>query len=200
MVKKRIYISGNAGGSSVRTAQMFFEAEQRLKENPNYEVFNSYELGFTGKLENEDAKDWFDLILSCDAIYLLHGWLNSAHSISERDIMEKMGKAIIYDKKSPIHNAFEKTNKLRSLIHEFTGCNFDSIITQGRERERYYPRILFCYYCHAYLDINKTTIAKLVKRHFTSVIHALNQYESLNEFCPEFKEINNRLALAYFKQ
>ncbi len=200
MVKKRIYISGNAGGSSVRTSQMFFEAEQQLKENPNYEVFNSYELGFTGKLENEDAKDWFELILSCDAIYLLDGWLDSEHSILERNIMERMGKVILFEKKLAKYKAFDKTERLRNTIHDITGCSFSSIIAKGRERERYYPRILFCYYCHTYLGINKITIAQLVKRHFTSVIHALGQYEDLNEFDNEFKDMNNRLASAYFKQ
>lgn len=95
---------------------------------------------------------------------------------------------------------FDKTNRLRNLLHEVTGCSFGSIIIQGRERERYNPRILFCYYCYTYLNIDKITIAKLIKRHHSSVMHALEQYEALNEHDLEFKDMNNRLASAYFKQ
>lgn len=200
MTKKRIYISGNANGSPEKVEQRFMEAELRLGKDPNHEVFNSYELGFAGILVNEDAKEWFELMLSCDAIYLLDGWFDSSHSISERGIMENMGKAVIYEKKLPFYHIFDKTERLRHLIHEYTGCDYDSIRAQGRDTEKYHPRVLFCYYCYTYLKISKIDISKLINRHRSSVLHTLEQYESLNKFCPEFKYINTKLSSAYFRE
>lgn len=199
MGKMRVYISGNGDVPTEKTEQMFFEAEQRLKENPNYEVFNSYELGFTGKLENEDAKDWFELIWSCDAIYLLDGWLDSAHSISERELMRKMGKAIMYEKELPIYAKFDKTKKIRDLIHSELGYSFESYRAKGRNDERFFPRVLFTHYCFEWLGLKKCEIAPILNQNNCNVIHSLKKYDDLKNACPDFKEMNQIFEDTFLK-
>lgn len=199
MTKKRIYISGNANGSPEKVEQRFMEAELRLKKDPNYEVFNSYELGFAGQLANDDAKEWFELMLSCDAIYLLDSWFYSGRSILEKGIMQAFNKVILHDNKTRLDEMFEKTQRLQYVIHEVTGHPFSFYHSKGRERERCDARTIFIYYSFKYLGLRQSDLAKLFKQHHSNISHAVNKYDELCGVDDDFAQLDAKVKSLFFR-
>lgn len=193
MIKKRIYISGNVNGSPEKTKQKFMDAELHLGKYPNYEVFNSYELGFAGKLAHEDAKEWFELMLSCDAIFLLDGWFYSERSVSEKAIMQDLNKVVLYERKTRLDEMFDKTQRLRHTIHEVTGHPFSFYHSKGRERERCDARTIFIYYSFKHLGLRQSDLAKLFKQHHSNISHAVNKYDELRACDNDFARLDAKV-------
>lgn len=127
----KLYVSGNSNGLLTKVESIFLDTEIELSNR--YEIMNAYELGFlTESMTKENTCEWFSLLRSCDAIYLLDGWMDSNHCIVEKEVMQVMGKEIFYEHPNQINNLFEKTDSLRHAIHEVFGLSFSEIRKKGR--------------------------------------------------------------------
>ena len=195
---KRIYLSGNPNESQYNIQQQLLLVEQNLIRSNNCVVYNSFDLGFHNQLNSEDIKEWFNLLMSCDTLYLLDGWFYSKHCVSEYNIMQGLGKRIHYQDCNPINDIFNETLRLRKIIHEASGYDFFYYTAKGREIEKVYPRFIFIYYSFHYLNISIQDIAKILRLDRTTIIHALNRFEELYKSDLVFNQINDIVAKKFF--
>ncbi|NDW11971.1 DUF4406 domain-containing protein [Bacteroides sp. 214] len=197
----KIYISGNTSGVAIDVEQRFHKAEELLSATTQCEVFNSYELGFLdiSELPKEDVVEWFKLLLSCDAIYLIDGWFQSSDCITERGIMQTMQKMVLYENPSPVYDSFDKTEELRNCLHVRLGYGFDFYRNKGRTNEEFFAKSLFCHYCFEHLKIKKNHIAKILNQSHSNILHALKLHDDLL-CCSQYVEMKNELESVYLKQ
>ena len=91
-----VYIAGPVTGAP-RYEKNFNEAAAMLKEK-GYEVRNPIEPGL---VEGADYRYYINrglkMLMECDAIYILHGWEDSAGAMLERDYAIICGLDIFYE-------------------------------------------------------------------------------------------------------
>lgn len=193
----KIYISGGMDGNMSDVRRRFSDAKDSLLANINCEVYDSYELGFTEvPLSNKTTVDWFKVLLSCDAIYLLDDWFLTPNCISELDLMCKMNKSVMFETPLQIYDTFIMTQKLRDCIDIELGYAFESYRNNKRPEKLFFARVLFCYYCYEHLKIIKSQIAKILNVSHWNVLHSLKQYERLLLY-KEFKDMEAKVAKAF---
>ena len=101
---EKIYISGKITDNANYKAQ--FSSVEKHLQDLGYSVINP------ARLELPDGATWADymrhdikLLCDCDAIYMLHGWRESAGAKIEHKLARDLGMKIIYERKKPVYNA-----------------------------------------------------------------------------------------------
>lgn len=101
---KKIYISGKITDNTNYKAD--FESAELALKNAGFQPVNPAEEHLP------DGATWADhmrqdikLLCDCDAIYMLHGWRESAGAKIENKLARDLGIEIIYERKKPVYNA-----------------------------------------------------------------------------------------------
>lgn len=183
----RIYISGKISGLPLDSVKTRFADVKSFLDEIGFEAVNPLEkdLPHDATWEQHMVKD-IELLLSCDAIYMMDNWMDSTGAGIEYDIAMRTGKDIWFESNIIRENA--KVMRIQNAIHEVTGLKFSDYMAKGRKRDGVYARMLFVYHCRA-MKMKLTKIAKYVHRDHSSMLHLLRKYEDDFRFNPHFREL-----------
>lgn len=96
--KKRVYISGPISGHDLEERRRAFKNAAKFLEQFDYEPVNPMENGLPAEATtHQHMKRDFELLLTCDAIYLMRRWLHSAGCKVEFDVATACGMKVIFE-------------------------------------------------------------------------------------------------------
>lgn len=187
----RIYISGKITGLPQDEARQKFADAQALLDEIGFEAVNPMEQGLPADAtwEQHMVKD-FELLLSCDAIYMMDNWIDSKGAQIEYDVANRLGKDVWFESNVRRDNAI--VMRIQNAIHEVTGLQFNEYITKSRKRDGFFARMLFVYHCRCQ-KMKLTQIAKYVHRDHSSMLHLLHKYEDDFNHTPQFRDMAIRV-------
>ncbi|MDR2910739.1 MAG: DUF4406 domain-containing protein [Bacteroidales bacterium] len=187
----KIYISGKISGLPFTEVKAKFQEMQDFLETLNFEVTNPIKNGLTQQhtWEQHIARD-VELLLPCNAIYMLNGWHNSVGASIEYDIAIRTGKDIWFE--SHVVKNQNMVLKIQNAIHEVTGMKFNEYITKSRKRDGFFARMLFVYHCRKN-RMKLANIAQYVHRHHTAILYILKKYEDETTYNPYFRELAQKV-------
>ena len=183
----RIYISGKISGLPLDDVKVRFADAKSFLDEIGFEAVNPLEKGLPDDApwEQHMVKD-IELLLSCDAIYMMDNWMDSTGAGIEYDIAMRTGKDIWFE------SAFARDNRnvmrIQNAIHEVMGMKFSDYIGKSRKRDGFYARMIFVHHCRA-MKMKLTKIAQYVHRDHSSMLHILKKYGDDMRFNPQFREL-----------
>lgn len=187
----KIYISGKITGLPLQETRQKFADAQALLEDIGFEAVNPIEKGLPADAtwEQHMVKD-FELLLSCDAIYMMDNWIDSKGAQIEYDAANRLGKDVWFESNVRRDNAV--VMRIQNAIHEVTGMQFKEYTTKSRKRDGFFARMLFVYHCRRQ-KMKLTQIAKYVHRDHSSMLHLLKKYEDDFKHTPQFRDMAIRV-------
>lgn len=95
---KRIYLSGPISGHDLKERQQAFAETQQRLESVGWEVVNPMRNGLPADSPtHQHMKRDFELLLTCDTIYMMRRWLHSAGCKLEFDVATAIGLPVIFE-------------------------------------------------------------------------------------------------------
>lgn len=187
----RIYISGKISGLSLQETQERFADAQALLVEIGFEAVNPMAKGLPDDLpwEQHMVKD-IELLLSCDAIYMMDNWTESKGAQIEYDIANRLGKDVWFE--SNVRRENKEVMRIQNAIHEVTGMRFGEYITKSRKRDGFFARMIFVYHCRMH-KMKLTKIAEYVHRDHSTMLHLLKKYQDDFKYSPQFREMAIRV-------
>ena len=187
----RIYISGKISGLPYDEVQERFSGAEDLLTELGFEVANHLKNGLDKDTSwNEHLCKDIEMLLSCDAIYMMDNWVDSTGASIEYDIAIRMGKDIWFESNVVRNNLF--VLQIQNAIHEVTGLKFNEYITKSRKRDGFFARMIFVYHCRMH-KMKLTKIAEYVHRDHSTMLHLLKKYQDDFKYNPQFREIATRV-------
>lgn len=173
----KIYISGKITGIPIEEARQRFEdAELFLADCDMGEIVNPMKKGLP------DSEPWIkhimadiDLLIQCDAIYLMDNWSESQGAQIEYIIAKKLGMVIYHG--FTIEANQNATDIIADVVEDATGFGKEYITGRSRKIRIFYARMMFCYQCAKY-GMDAEEISELIGRTVNTVGYLLRQYET----------------------
>lgn len=187
----KVYISGKISGLPIQKAKERFDNAQALLESCGLDPVNpmSKEMPENATWEQHMVKD-IELLLRCDAIYLMDNWADSRGAQIEYDIANRMKLEFIFESDYIYRN--REVFKIQSAIHEVIGIRLCEYNTKSRNRDFVFARMIFVYQCRR-KKMKLTQIAKYVHRDHSSMLHLLNKYDDEVRYNPQFRDMATRV-------
>lgn len=187
----KVYISGKISGLPIQEAKERFDNAQALLESCGLDPVNpmSKEMPENATWEQHMVKD-IELLLRCDAIYLMDNWADSRGAQIEYDIANRMKLEFIFESDYIYRN--REVFKIQSAIHEVIGIRLCEYNTKSRNRDFVFARMIFVYQCRR-KKMKLTQIAKYVHRDHSSMLHLLNKYDDEVRYNPQFRDMATRV-------
>lgn len=187
----KIYISGKVSGLPYADVQQTFQDAQDLLEDLGFEVVNPLKNGLnhTHTWRQHIVRD-VELLLPCDAIYMMESWVDSVGAGIEYDVAMRTNKDIWFE--SNIVRNQSNVSRIQNAIHEVMGMKFNEYTTKSRQRDGFFARMLFVYHCRQ-CKMKLTNIAKYVHRDHTSMLHLLKKYDDEVKYNPNFRVLAQRV-------
>ncbi len=190
----KIYVSGKISGLPFADVQDRFDGAEALLNEIGFEVVNPLKNGLDkNRSWNEHLCRGIEMLLPCDAIYMMDNWIDSTSALIEYDIAVRMGKDIWFES-SVMQDVRYNVEVLRiqNAIHEVTGLKFADYTTKSRKRDGFFARMIFVYHCRR-CKMTLTKIAKYVHRDHSSMLHLLKKYQEDFDHTPQFREIATKV-------
>ena len=187
----KIYISGKITGLDYADVEAKFQDAQDLLSDIGFEVVNPLNNGLTKEhsWEQHMVKD-FELLLPCDAIYMMDNWQDSIGARIEHRTAFEMNKDIWFE--SNVVSLEKTVLRIQNAVHEATGMKFNEYTTKSRKRDGFFARMLFVYHCRRN-RMKLVEIAKYVHRDHSSMLHLLKKYEDEKKFNPNFRVLAEKV-------
>lgn len=187
----RIYISGKISGLSLPEVQERFGDAESLLSVIGFEVVNPMKNGLSqDSTWNEHLCKDIELLLPCEAIYMMDNWIDSTGASIEYDIAVRTGKDIWFE--SQVVTNTLTVMRIQNAIHEVMGMKFSEYATQSKKREYFFARMIFAYHCRQH-HMHLSEIAAYVKRNHSTMTHLLKKYEDDIKFSPQFRDIATKV-------
>lgn len=186
-----IYISGKITGLDYADVEAKFQDAQDLLSDIGFEVVNPLNNGLTKEhsWEQHMVKD-FELLLPCDAIYMMDNWQDSTGARIEYRTAFEMNKDVWFE--SNIVSLEKMVLRIQNAVHEATGMKFNEYTTKSRKRDGFFARMLFVYHCRRN-RMKLVEIAKYVHRDHSSMLHLLKKYDDEKKFNPNFRVLAEKV-------
>ena len=96
----KVYISGKISGLEYSDVEKKFNDAQKLLESKGFEVVNPLNNGLSKEhpWERHIVRD-IEMLLPCEAVYMLDNWDASVGAGIEYDIATRMNKNVFFEKK-----------------------------------------------------------------------------------------------------
>lgn len=181
----KIYISGKITGLPFPEVEEKFYDAKDLLESLDFEVINPLENGLTQSHSwNEHMVRDIEMLLDCDAIFMLDNWQTSKGADIEYHIACKTGKDVWFESSFVRNQTI--VMQIQKAIHEVTGMRFREYTTRSRKRDAFFCRMIFVHHCRKH-KMRLIDIAKYVHRDHSSMLHLLNKYKDEVKFNPNFR-------------
>jgi len=183
----KIYISGRITGLDYTYVVKKFNDAKDLLESLGFEVINPLNngLGQSHTWRQHIVRD-VEMLLPCEAIYMLDNWMDSVGAGIEYDISMRTGKDILFE--TNIVQNKKNMSKIKDAIHEITGMPFNEYITKSRKSNQCFSRMMFVHHCRD-CNMKLEFIAKQINRDHTSIIYLLKKYEDEINYNPVFRDM-----------
>ena len=187
----KIYLSGKISGLPFPYVQQRFNNAEALLTELGFEVVNPLNNGLDQeKTWNEHLCKDIEMLVPCDAIYMMDNWVDSTGASIEYDIAMRTGKDVWFE--SNVINNHLVVMKIQNAIHEVMGLKFGDYITKSKKRDGFFARMIFVYHCRQN-KMRLTKIAEYVKRDHSTMLHLLKKYQDDFNFNPQFREIATKV-------
>ncbi|MCM1168816.1 MAG: DUF4406 domain-containing protein [Bacteroides sp.] len=179
----RIYISGKVTGMPLESVRGKFAVAKAFLESIGFEAVNPMESGLPADApwEQHMVKD-FEMLLSCDAIYMMSDWVESKGASIEHDIAKRLDIKMFFEEE------VQSIARITDAIHDVTGLSLRDYSTRSRKRNVVYARMLFVHHCRCQ-GMTLSIIARHIHRNHSSVLHMLSAYGNDVVFNPVFRKM-----------
>ena len=97
-MKNRIYISGPISGHDLGERRATFHLTQRFLEHQDFEAINPMKNGLPAEATtHEHMKRDIELLLTCNAIYMMKGWTHSKGCQVEFEVATSIGLPVYFE-------------------------------------------------------------------------------------------------------
>ena len=171
----RTYISGKISGLPFEQVQEKFNQAEELLHSLNIEPVNPLKNGLDrcSSWESHMIRD-IEILLKCDSILMLDGWMTSKGARIEKVIAEEMDLIILFE--SYISGTNKDLQTIKDAIQDVTGLRYDEYTAKGRNRRGFYARMMLIYLCRMREKMDLHQIAMIVNRDHSTVAHSLKTY------------------------
>lgn len=177
---KKVYISGKISDLPIELAKQKFAAAAQLVEQLGHEAVSPFSNGLhdDAPWESHMVKD-IEMLLGCDAIYMLPCWEDSKGARIEKHIAEVTNKAI-YE----MHADKSKGGLFITYFYKVVDLACDAY---GVKQEAFFSKYRCLPLVHARMivthvltlnGVHESRIAKLLNRDRTTVLHYLKKFEN----------------------
>lgn len=188
----KIYISGKVTGFPIDIVRERFGTAESFLIDAGFDVVNPLKNGLavSEPWERHIVKD-IELLMGCDAIYMLDCWRASRGARIEYHIALETGKYFLFE--STIINKDLSIMMLQNAIHEVMGLTFGEYANESRKQECLFARMIFVYHCRKYNKMKLLEISKYIHRTHSAILHLLNIYDDEYKFNKGFRAIADRV-------
>ncbi len=198
----KVYISGKITGLPYTEAKAKFQDAQNLLEMIDVEAVNPTKNGL--KVEQAWEKHLvrdIELLLGCDAIFMMSNWVESVGARCEYHIARETGKIILFeDSKKEIlpftklvgedkHKAWRVYMAMLDVVnlrlHQFIG--------KTRTTTEFFARLILIWNLH-HLDVDVRVIAEFINRSQGAVYHCIKKYDDEYKFNLKFRQIADKVT------
>lgn len=183
----KVFISGDTSGPLKDIKIRFEDAEDYLRKIKHTPI---------NPLNCSTIASRIELLSTCDAIFLLSGWLNSCESKIEKNVADLTGKVILFESRIEIDKQDDLIIfPIKGAIHEVTGLSFEEYAKEDRlpgkrlhkcEPTGYFCRMIFSIQCQK-AGIDTKRITRYIPRDYTSILHYLRKYDSEYTYNKDFR-------------
>ena len=188
----RIYISGMITGVPIEVVRERFDTAESFLESAGFEVANPMKNGLavSEPWERHIVKD-VELLMDCDAIYMLDRWRSSRGARIEYYIALEANKYILFE--SAIINRDLSIMLLQNAIHEVAGLKFEEYDNDSRKQDCVFARMIFVYHCRKNNKMKLSEISKYIHRTHSAILHLLKVYTDEYKYNRNFRVIADRV-------
>lgn len=187
---KKVYISGKISNLPIQEAKQKFAAAAQMVEELGHVAVSPFSNGLSDDApwESHMVKD-IEMLLSCDAIYLLPCWVDSKGARIEKHIAEVTNKAIYeVDGHGIWQTYFEK---VIGLACKAAGVDKKAFFSKHRYLNLVHARMIVTHVL-TIKGLHETRIAKLLNRDRCTVLHYRSKFDSECRY-PIFKSNVNHV-------
>lgn len=188
----KIYISGKITGFPIDVAREKINTAESFLESAGFEVVNPLKNGLavSEPWERHIVKN-VELLMSCDAIYMLDCWRSSRGARIEYNIALETDKYILYE--TAIINRDFSIMLLQNAIHEVTGLKFREYDNDSRKRDCVFARMIFIYHCRKSNKMKLSEISEYIHRTHSAILHLLEVYSDEYKYNKNFRVIADKV-------
>lgn len=123
----RIYISGKITGLPLREVEHKFQSAQNFLEEFGFEVVSPLKNGLSQShtWQQHIVRD-IELLLPCEAIYMLGDWVDSVGAGIEYDVAVRTGKIVLFETNTA--DNLKNALKTQNAIYRVENTKFNEII------------------------------------------------------------------------
>lgn len=189
----RVYISGRITGLNDKLVERKFRAAETLLKDLGFEPVNPLKNGLDSShtWEEHMTKD-IEMLMPCDAIFMLDNWKLSRGARIEYNIARETGKKLLFE------TLFMGDHKvgvsdIQSAILEVTGLTLKEYSSKRRHRDAFYARMIFIYHAEK-AGINMKVISQLTSRDRATVMYHLKKYHMDYRYDRTFRALAKRVS------
>lgn len=184
----RVYISGKITGLNYSKVEGYFSGAEAFLLSMGHEPINPLNNGLlrTSTWERHMVKD-IELLMTCEAIFLLGNWVFSKGARIEKYIADEMGLKVMYQ--TGDFTTDSRILDVKRAIRVVTGLDFKDYVGESREKVLLFPRLIFCKHVKDMVEMPDKELAKLVNRSRSMVIQYIKNYPSEYKYNKEFRHI-----------
>lgn len=201
----KIYISGKITGLPLSEARQRFEDAAVFLAEIGFDPVNPLNNGL------ESSATWKEhmvadirLLLDCDAIFMMDGWMESKGASIEYDIAQRMEKHIWFESQDSkiwqeigcwVELKGGKNNKVQRIAYAINKVmNLLPWQYEARrgKRNKVFARMFFVYHCRR-LKMTLKQITKYINRDHTLILYLLRKYEDDFNYNPQFRELAEKV-------
>lgn len=198
----RIYISGKISGLNYSEVQTTFQDAQEMLEELGFDVVNPLNNGLPQEAHwNEHIVKDIEMLLPCDAIFMMSNWVDSTGARCEYHIAQETQKITLFEENKKEILPFtklvgdDKTKALRVYMAmlEVTNLRLFQYIGKDRTSKEFFARLILIWNLHV-LDINVRVIANFVNRSPDAVYRCIKKYDDEYRFNQNFRKLADKIT------
>lgn len=171
----RVYVSGRISGLNEDDVNSKFRKGMNDVIEMGHEAVNPLNNGLPKSASwGEHMVRDIEMLMSCEAIYMLHNWKESRGARIELNIAIEMGFKVIY----AAANEHTEYTAIVKAVEKATGLTFAEIIKEGKGIKQYFARLIFAEHAKRRMGLHPKEIAKEMNRTRTLVIRYPSRYET----------------------
>lgn len=193
----KIYISGKISGLPEDQVQAKFKRAEDYLHSSGHVAVNPLKNGLTAEYTWSDhmIAD-IQLLIQCDAIYLLEDWLDSGGAVIEKHIADIVGLEVFTEvkerfdqRKRALYNQI--FHRVESAIQDVAGVTLTDYAIPAKARDLYFIRMIHTKVCYDEGVKNKSALARRIDRSHCTTARSLELFAEEYKLNRDFRELAN---------
>lgn len=194
----RVYISGRITGLNDKLVEGKFRAAETLLKDLGFEPVSPLKNGLDSShaWEEHMTRD-IEMLMSCDAVFMLDNWKLSRGARIEYNIARETGKKLLFETLL-VGDHKVGVSDIQSAILEVTGLTLKEYSSKGKHRDAFYARMIFIHHAEK-AGINMKVISQLTSRDRATVMYHLKKYHTDYKYDNTFRVLAERVSEILWK-